>query len=113
MIEKTVISYLNSQLNVPVFMEKPENKTDKFVVISTLDIGRTDLINAVTLNLTSYAPTLLEAAELNEMVMDKMYDIIMLDHVSSSKLGGGGQAIKTDVKGYAYYCVFNLFYKEA
>ena len=113
MIEKTVISYLNSQLNVPVFMEKPENKPEKYVVISKLDSGRTDLIDAVTLNLTSYAPSLLEAAELDEQVKNKMFGIITLGNVSSSKLGGGGQAIKTDVKGYAYYCVFNLFYKEA
>lgn len=113
MIEKTVITYLNAQLDVPVYMEKPEVKPEKYVVISVLDFGRTDHIDAVTLDLTAYAPSLLDAAELCSLVREKMFGIITLANVSSSKLGGGGQAIQTATKEYAYDCIFNLFYKEA
>lgn len=113
MIEETVIAYLNTKLvNIPVYMEKPEEKPASYVVIRTLDQGRKDFIDAVTLEFTSFAPDLLEAMKLNDSVKKAMYDIISLGNISSSKLGGNSQAIQTNTKEYAFECIFNLYYKE-
>lgn len=112
MIEKTVVAYLNGILSVPAYMEEPTNKPDEYVVIKTIDDGRIDHIDAVTLNIRSYSTTLQGAAELNGIVKRAMFDIVTLDNVSSSKCGGGGQAIETSTKRYGYDCIFNLYYME-
>lgn len=113
MIEVITKQYLDSKLNVPIFIgEKPSKKITEYIVIEIIDGGRINYIDAVTLNIKSYSDTLLHAAELNEDVKNAMYDIVALPQVSSSKCGGGGQSIDTQSKEYAYECVFNLFYME-
>jgi len=112
MIENTVIDYLNRVLNVPAYMEEPTRKLDEYVVVKAIDNGRVNHIDAVTLNITSYSTTMEKAAQLNKTVKDAMYNIVSLDNISSSKCGGGGQAIETSSKRYAYECIFNLFYME-
>lgn len=112
MIEKTVISYLNDNLGVPAYMEEPKTKLNEYIVIKAIDGGRINLIDAITLDITSYSTSLQGAAELNERVKEIMYAITSLDNISSSKCGGGGQAIETNTKRYAYECIFNLYYME-
>ena len=119
MIEKTVLKYLDEQLNgdqsstpYPVYMEEPEIKTASYVVLRVIDRGRTDYIDAVTFNIRSYGASMLAAAELNELVKAAMYEITSIDNVSSSKCGGGGQALEVTTNRYAYECVFNLYYME-
>ncbi len=112
MIESTVTKYLNEVLDVPAYMEEPKNKPPEYVVLQVIDSGRTNYIDAVTFNITSYSTSLLKAAQLNNMVKNAMYDIISINNISSSKFGGGGQEIKQTTKQYAYYCIFNLFYTE-
>lgn len=112
MIEVTVKEYLDGELTVPVYLEEPKNKPPEYVVLQVIDNGRINQIDAVTFNIISYATSLYNASELNQAVKDAMYDIVRLDSVSSSKCGGGGQAINTVTKQYAYECVFNLYYME-
>lgn len=113
MIEVTVKQYLDGVLDVPVYMgEEPKNKPSEYVVLEIIDNGRVNCIDAVTFNIVSYSTTLHKAGELNQKVKNAMYDIVTLDNVSSSKCGGGGQAINTVTKQYAYECVFNLYYME-
>lgn len=112
MIEKTVLQYLNSILDVPVYMEEPASKDDSYAVLQIIDQGRLDYIDAATFNIRSYGASMLEAAELNGRVKDCMYAITTLDPISSSKCGGGGQALDVTTKRYAYECVFNLYYME-
>ena len=112
MIESVVISYLNSKLNVPVYAEEPTRKTAEYVTVKSIDNGRVDFIDAVTLNIVSVSTSLENAAKLNKQVKDAMYDIISLDNVSSSKCGGSGQRVDTSTKRYECECIFNLYYME-
>lgn len=113
MIEKTVITYLKTKLDVPVYMgEKPINKASEYVVLQLIDSGRTNMIDAVTFNCESYSTSLLKAAELNAKVKEAMLDLISVSSVSASKYGGGGQNIETQTKSYCYESVFNIFYTE-
>lgn len=111
MIEKQVIKYLN-ELHIPAYMEEPKEKPSEYVVLESIDNGRTNYIDAVTFNITCYSTTLQKAAELNQRVKEAMYDIVSIDNISSSKCGGGGQDIDTSTKRYAYYSIFNLYYTE-
>lgn len=112
MIQVAVKNYLKDRLKIPVYLEEPKTKPSEYVTVETIDAGRVNMIEAVTFNIVSISGTLQKAAELNEKVKAAMYDIIALDNISSSKCGGGGQAIDQGTKRYAYECVFNLFYME-
>lgn len=113
MIEITVREYLKGKLDVPVYMgEEPEDKSSEYITLEIIDGGRINMIDAVTFNIVSHSSSLQEAAELNKKVKDAMYGITELDNISSSKCGGGGQAINQTTKQYAYECVFNLYYME-
>ncbi len=110
MIEIDVIKYLSQALDVSVTGEKPTRKPTEYVVIETIDSGRTNYIDAVTISIMSYAGTLLNASKLDARVREAMYDIVSLDNISSCKLGGGSQSIDKQTKEYAYESIFNLIY---
>lgn len=111
MIEKIVRTYLHTELDIPVYIgEKPLNKPDEYVIIETIDYGRTDFIDAVTLDIFSYSTSMQKAAELNQAVMRTMSNIIEVPTISAAKLAGGGQNIDRQTKEYAYECIFNVYY---
>lgn len=112
MIERTVIEYLNKELKVPTYAEKPNKNPNEYIVIKNIDSGRTDYIDAVTISIMSYAQTLDNALELNEKVKNAMYDIVALENISKISLGGGGQSIDTQSKTYAYESIFNIYYMK-
>ncbi len=113
MIEITVEQYLDTELDIPVYIgEEPKTKPSEYVVLRVMDEGRIDMIDAVTFDIMSYSTSPQKAAELNKRVKDAMYGITKLDNVSASRCGGGGQDFDLQAKRYAYSCVFNLFYME-
>lgn len=112
MIEKTVLDYLTEALDVPVYMQEPLNprpdEANSFVVIEKTGSGREDHLYTATLAIQSYAPTLYEAASLNELVKEAMFDIATLDSVSDSKLNSDYAFIKVSTKQPRYQAVFDL-----
>lgn len=111
MIELLIKQYLETILNKQVCIgEKPRTKEPEYIVIESLNAGRVNGIDAVTLNLYSYATDMASAAVLNLEVKEAMFNAISIPEVSSSRLGGGGQNIDQETKTYCYESVFNLFY---
>lgn len=111
MIEKVVRDYLQNLLSVPVYIgEQPNKHPSDYVLIQVLDIGRENHISAITLNFRSFSTSLLKATELNNSVLEKMFNIVSIDGITKTKCGGGGQNIDTTTKTYSCECVFNLFY---
>lgn len=111
LIEKVVLDYLKTELDTDnVYVEVPYPMPDEFVTIQTTGRGKENQINAVTLDIRSYAETKYEAAVLDEKVREAMEKIIELDNISSSKLGGGNDSPDTTTKRHRYRCFYNLFY---
>ena len=76
MIEKIVIDYLESALDVPVRAEVPDPNTGSLVVIEKVGASRTNYLDAATIAVQSYGNTLVEAAELNQAVKKLMLEIV-------------------------------------
>ena len=111
MIEKVVLDYLSDALQVPVYMQKPENKVpfgDTFVVLEKTGSGMENHIFSAVFAIQSYAPSLYEAAVLNEAVKSAMYDIITLDQITKVSLNGDYPFIKESTKQPRYQAVFEL-----
>lgn len=110
MIEQIILDYLSARLGVPVYMEVPPTPPPSFVVLEKTGGGRTDCISRATLAVQSYAPTLLEAARLNEAVKAAMDDAIDLDEVSRSALNSDYNFTDTASKRYRYQAVYDVVY---
>ena len=110
LIETTIRNYLIEKIpNVPIEVEAPKNES-KFVVLTVIDRGKENLINAVTVEFDSYGESKFEAAELDEMVREAMEEIVELGSIFSSKIGGGNEAFDDELKKDYYRAYFNLTY---
>lgn len=110
MIETTVLDYLNSVLDVPVYMEKPDKEPMQYVLIEKTSGSVENHIHSATFALQSYADTLYSAAMLNEKVKEAMNDIIYNADVSRSALNTDYNFTDTTKKQYRYQAVYDLFY---
>lgn len=66
MIEEVLLDYLTETVGVPVSMEIPSPMPERFVVLEKTGSGHENHIFAATMAVQSYAPSLYEAAALNE-----------------------------------------------
>ena len=110
MIEKTVLNYLIETLETnDVYLELPDELPDTFVVFHVIDRGKTDQINAVTMEFFSYGKTKVEAAELDEKLREAMDNIIELPDITCH-FGGGNDSPDTTIKRPRYRAYYNIFY---
>ncbi len=110
MIETTVLDYLSSVLPEPCSLEVPERPPVRFVVLEKTGSSRKNFINTATFAVQSYAPSLFEAAELNERVKAAMDDLILLPDIFSAKLDSDYNFTDTATKQYRYQAVYNITY---
>lgn len=110
MVEKIVLQYLNSRLDVPSYMERPDKPPDEYIVIEKTGGGTNNHIKRAMFAIQSYAQSLLRAAELNEEVKTAMEDIIVLDDISRCGLNSDYNFTDTKTREYRYQAVFDLVY---
>ena len=112
MIEKIVLNYLKEHINYPVLMEQPKTKPETFVVIEKTSGGRENCLNQATLAIQSYGKTLLNAAELNELVKETMLNIIELKEIARCALDSDYNFTDDTTKQYRYQAVFDFTYYD-
>ena len=110
MIETIVLDYLSSVLPEPCSLEVPERPPARFVVLEKTGSSRKNFIDTAIFAVQSYAPSLFEAAELNERVKAAMDDLILLPDIFSSKLDSDYNFTDTATKKYRYQAVYNITY---
>lgn len=112
MIEDKVREFLESKLSVPVLMEVPKGPEPSFVVIEKTGSSQINLVSTSILTIQSYAPSLYEAALLNDLVKDWMLDgmvgLITLDRVSNVSLNSDYNYTDTSTKKYRYQALFEV-----
>lgn len=109
MIEKTLLDYLSSQLtDVPVYMERPKEQPDMYIVLEKTGSSKTNHIKTATFAVQSYAPTMYEAAALNEIVKGVVESAIVLDDISKVTLNSDYNFTDTAEKRYRYQAVFDF-----
>ena len=108
MIEKTVLDYLNEKMEVPVYMERPEQPESEYVLVEKTSGRRSNHIGSATIALQSYAGSLLLAAELNEEVIAAMEEIVSLDEIIGVSLNSTYNFTDTSRKQYRYQAVYDI-----
>lgn len=108
MIEKTMLDYLDNELNVPVYMERPADPPNQYVLIEKTGSGKRNHICDATLAIQSYAPSMYEAAVLNEAVKAAMESAMTLNEICRVSLNSDYNFTDTAMKAYRYQAVFDI-----
>lgn len=112
MIEKTLLDYLNSVLDDPVYMQYPDNAPIRFFLLEKTGGNRENQIAYATFVLQSYGGTLYESAAMNLVGINAMLNAVELDEVSSVSLNSDYNFPDTTRKRQRYQAVFNLTHYE-
>lgn len=114
MIETTVLNYLNTQLDEPVYMSIPEGEEipKEHVLIQKTGSSRTNHIAYATFALQSYGTSLYAAAVLNDKVKAAMDGLIVLHEISASRLNSDYNFTDTQTNRYRYQAVYDITYRE-
>lgn len=108
MVEEMILDYLSGVLEVPVYMEVPENRPESFVVAEKTGSSRGNRVNHAMVVVQSYAGTLYGAARLNEQVKEAMDGLASLPQVGSARLNSDYNFTDTATKGYRYQAVYDV-----
>ena len=109
MIELIVRRYLAEALSVPVRMEMPEHPPDALVLVEKTG-SETDHIRRATLAVQSYAPSLAEAARLNEQVKEQLGRMPAAEQVFAVRVVSDYNDTDTNTKRYRYQAVVEAVY---
>jgi len=113
MIEARIIEYLAETLDIPVYAEVPEGNTGgEFLVVEKTGSRRTNYIDEATIAVQSYADSLADAAELNQLVKTAMLNLWTQDDVSAVRLNSDYNFTDTTTRRYRYQGVYVVTYYE-
>ena len=110
MVETIILEYLGTALNVPAYMEVPENPPEEYVVIEKTSSRMTNQLKGATLALQSIAPSLYEAALLNETVKTAMNSAVALPAIARCHLETDYNFTNTATKQYRYQAIYDLVF---
>lgn len=110
MIEKIVLDYLAEKLNVPVYMEAPENIGTSYVIIEKTGGSMENQIWMATLAIKSIAASLFNASVLNNAVIEAMISAPNETNISKCSLNSDYNFTDTRTKEYRYQAVFDIVY---
>lgn len=108
MIEIVIRKYLASQLDVPVYLERPDNPPEKYVLFEKTGSGKSNHILSATFAFQSYGKTMLETAQLNERVKYAVDGLLSQNEIHSVRLNSDYNYTDTTTKEYRYQAVFDI-----
>ncbi len=108
MIEKMVLDFLNSKLNVVVCIEVPEEPFEELVLIEKTGSSENDTLKDSTFVFQSYSSSLYKAALLNEEVKKQVKSLIELEEIIKVKLNTDYNFTDVQTKKYRYQAVFDM-----
>lgn len=117
MIEKIILDYLNGssaiqEAGLSAFMEVPVVPPAEYITIEKTGSSEENHIRSAMVAIQSYADSLYQAAEINELVIHVMDDMIILPQISRVSLNSDYNFTDTRTKKYRYQAVFNIIYME-
>jgi hypothetical protein len=109
-IEQIIKDYLDEcELGVPVVLEIPKTPAPSCYVIEKTGSSTNNHITASTIAIQSYAPSMYEAAAMNEALKPLMLNgLLTLGEIASVQLNSDYNFTDTQTKQYRYQAVFDI-----
>lgn len=110
MIEIIAQKYLTDHLTVPVVLSHETGLPESYIILEKTSSAKLNQVNSATIAFQSYAPSLYEAAKLNEQLKKIVESMIELDSISGVHLNSDYNFTDTETKQYRYQAVFDINY---
>lgn len=110
MIEVTIKNFLDGHLDVPSFFERQDYMPKSYIMIEKTSGAMKNKLKSSTFAIQSYAPSLYEAATLNEEIKRIMDDLVNESEVSGVYLNADYNFTDVETKEYRYQAVFDIFH---
>ena len=110
MIEIIIKNHLDSKLDEPVSLEKPDPSTGGYVVFEKTSSGKSNHLPTAVFAFQSYGTSLYNALLLNEKVKKAVESLIELDEIRGVSLNSDYNFTDTTTKEYRYQAVFDIKY---
>lgn len=108
MIEEILLDYLTEAAGVPVSLEIPSPMPERFAVLEKTGSGQTNHIFTATVAVQSYAPTLYEAATLNETLKGALLYGETPKEICRVQLNSDYNFTDPDLGRYRYQAVYDI-----
>lgn len=108
MIEKTVLDFLSGRLDVPCYMEVPEEPPQTFCLLEKTGSGVKNRVFSAVFAVQSYGESLYEAARLNERVKEVMGELEALPDIGRVRLNTDYPFNDLGGKRSRYQAVFDI-----
>lgn len=109
MIEQIIIKYLSEVLEIPVSTEVPTTG-EKFIVIEKVGSSIENHVNTATIAVQSYAPSMYETAELNQLVKETLDGIIYATDISKAECNTDYNYPDLQRKKERYQAIYDFVY---
>ena len=108
MIEKTILEYLSGMLDVPVYMEEPEEPPEQYVRLEKTGAGKYDEIRTAQIAVQSYGGTLYRTAQISALAVIAMEELAELPKITRSTLNSEYNFPDTATHRHRYQAVFDV-----
>lgn len=113
MIEIIVLSYIQRMTDISTFLEEPERPPEKYVIVEKVGSTYANRFDGAVIAVQSYAPTLLEAAELSRAIKQHMHRLPeLVEAVTHCSCTGDYNYTDTQTHRYRYQAVYSINYYE-
>lgn len=109
-IEEVIKNFFDGHLDVPSFFEHELTMPDTFVMIERVGGSQKNKLPTARVAFQSYAPSLYEAAELNEKVKLVVESMVEEDLVSGVRLNSDYNFTDIETRQYRYQALYEIFY---
>lgn len=110
MIETIIKQYLDDNLSVSNYLERPVKPPKRFILFQKTSSSKRNHILSSTFVFQSYAETMYEAAELNEEVKQAVENMIELNTIAGITFNSDYNFTDTTTKEYRYQSVFDILH---
>lgn len=97
-------------MGIPLYMERPENVPEKYVIMEKTGSTEVNNIPTATIAFQSNAARLYDAIVMNENVKNAVCDLINYDDITRIELNSDYNFTNTATKTHRYQAVFVFYY---
>ena len=110
LIERLLYEHLCAVQTVPVYMEKPANPPESFYLVEKTGGDESNQVRYADFAIQSYAPSLFQAATLDETLVDYVKSLQEDPGVASVHHNSSYNFTNTQTKEYRYQSVYEVVY---
>lgn len=113
MIEEILVKFLESETDIPCYLEEPERPPKRYIIIEKTGSSERDGISGAQIAVLSYGGTMYDAASVNALVKSAMRTLADKNNdIVSAKCNSDYNFGDEKTKRYRYQAVFDIVYYD-